>query len=168
MGMGGWGTWSYIMLAVPFLIFVAYDLLAKNLGKDIRIFGAVSFVVIALVTYLMVDFAHFSYRAYVIHIGMMFGTLMAANVWMRIWPGQKKVLAAVKEGSAPDAAVVALVGQRSRHNTYMSVPLLWAMIDAHTTATVAVNGWYYLMGVVAIGWLVVSLMYDKAGKVKGV
>lgn len=168
MGMGGWGTWSYIMLAVTFLIFPAYDMLAKNLGKDIKIFGAVSFVVIALVTYLMVDFAHFSYRAYVIHIGMMFGTLMAANVWMRIWPGQKKVLAAVKEGSAPDAAVVALVGQRSRHNTYMSVPLVWAMIDAHTTATVAVNGWYYLMGVVAIGWLVVSLMYDKAGKVKGV
>lgn len=168
MGMGGWGTWSYVMLAVTFLMFPVYDMLAKSLGKDIRVFGAVGFVIVALVTYLMVDFAHFSYRAYVIHVGMMFGTIMAANVWMRIWPSQKKIISATKEGTAPDAAVVALAGQRSRHNTYMSVPLLWAMMSVHTTTTVAVNGWYYLMGVVAIGWLVVSLTYDKAGKVKGV
>jgi uncharacterized membrane protein len=166
-----WNTGSYVMLAVVFLMFLVYDILAKSLGKDIRVFGAVGFVIIAVVVYLMVEWAQFSYRAYVIHVGAMFGTIMAANVWMRIWPSQKKIIAATKEGTAPDAALVALAGQRSRHNTYMSVPLLWTMVNAHTT--IAASGmfglphWVNLLVVVAIGWLVVSLMYDKAAKVKG-
>jgi uncharacterized membrane protein len=166
-----WNTGSYVMLAVVFLMFLVYDILAKSLGKDIRVFGAVGFVIIAVVVYLMVEWAQFSYRAYVIHVGAMFGTIMAANVWMRIWPSQKKIIAATKEGTAPDAALVALAGQRSRHNTYMSVPLLWTMVNAHTT--IAASGmfglphWVNLLVVVAISWLVVSLMYDKAAKVKG-
>jgi uncharacterized membrane protein len=163
----GWSSGSYVMIAVTFLLFPIYDALAKSLGKDIRVFGAVSFVLVAVIIYLMVAFGQFSYRAYVIHTGMMFGTLMAANVWMRIWPSQKKIIQATKDGTAPDAALVALAGQRSRHNTYMSVPLLWTMINAHTTSTVATNGWYYLLVVVAVGWIVVSLLYDKSGKVKG-
>jgi uncharacterized membrane protein len=166
-----WNTGSYVMLAVVFLMFGLYDILAKNLGKDIRVFGAIGFVIIAVVVYLMVEWAQFSYRAYVVHLGTMFGTIMAANVWMRIWPSQKQIIAATKEGTAPDAALVALAGQRSRHNTYMSVPLLWTMVNAHTT--IAASGmfglphWVNLLVVVAIGWVVVSLMYNKAANVKG-
>lgn len=166
-----WDTGSYVMLAVVFLMFGLYDVLAKSFGKDIRVFGAIGFVIIAVVVYLMVEWAQFSYRAYVIHLGAMFGTIMAANVWMRIWPSQKKIIAATKEGTAPDAALVALAGQRSRHNTYLSVPLVWTMVNAHTA--IAASGmfglphWVNLLVVVAIGWIVVSLMYDKAAKVKG-
>jgi uncharacterized membrane protein len=167
-----WNTGSYVMLAVVFLMFGLYDALAKSgLGKDIKVFGAVGFVSIAVVIYLMVEWAQFSYRAYVIHTGAMFGTIMAANVWMRIWPSQKKILAAIKEGAAPDAALVALAGQRSRHNTYLSVPLLWTMINSHTT--IAATGmfglphWVNLLVVLLVGWLVVSLVYDKSVKVKG-
>ncbi|HEY4612021.1 MAG TPA: urate hydroxylase PuuD [Bacteroidota bacterium] len=166
-----WSTGSYVMLAVAFLAFGVYDMLAKSLGKDIRVFGAVGFVLIAVIVYLMADWAQFSYRAYNIHVGAMFGTIMAANVWMRIWPSQKKIIAAVKEGTAPDAALVALAGQRSRHNTYLSVPLVWTMVNSHTT--IAASGmfglpaWANLLVVVALGWLLVSLMYDKAAKVKG-
>ena len=57
---------------------------------------------------------------------------MAFNVWFRIWPAQQKIIRAVKDGQAPDAALVALAGARSRHNTYMSVPLVWGMINQHT------------------------------------
>lgn len=171
-GEASWGIGSYVMLAVVFLMFGLYDVLAKSgMGKDIKVFGAVGFVLIAVVVYLMVEWAQFSYRAYVIHLGAMFGTIMAANVWMRIWPSQKKIIAATKEGTAPDAALVALAGQRSRHNTYLSVPLVWTMVNAHTA--IAASGmfglphWVNLLVVVAIGWIVVSLMYDKAAKVKG-
>ncbi|HLF19688.1 MAG TPA: urate hydroxylase PuuD [Bacteroidota bacterium] len=166
-GVEGWGVGSYVMVAITFLVFPGYDMLAKSFGKDIRVFGAIAFVLVAVMVYLMVTFGHFSYRAYVIHTGMMFGTLMAANVWMRIWPAQKKIIGAIKEGTAPDGTLAATAMQRSRHNTYMSVPLLWTMINYHTTTTVAVEGWYYLLVVTAIGWIVVSLMYDKSAKVKG-
>lgn len=162
----GWGTGAIVMLAVVFLSFGLYDQLAKSgLGKNLKVFGAVSFVLIAVVVYLMVSWGKFSFRAYNIHLGVLLGTIMAANVWMRIWPAQKKIIAAVKEGTAPDAGLVATAGSRSRHNTYMSVPLLWAMINAHTT--VAAGNWWYLLVVVLLGWLTVAWVYKKAGTLKG-
>ena len=166
-----WSIGAYVMLAVVFLPFGLYDMLAKTLGKDIRVFGAISFVLIGVIVYLMANWAEFSYRAFNIHTGALFGAIMTANVWMRIWPGQKKVLAAVQSGSAPDPAIVAQVGQRSRHNTYLAVPLFWMMVNSHTT--IAATGmfglpaWTNILVVVAVGWLLVSLMYDKAAKVKG-
>jgi uncharacterized membrane protein len=163
----GWDAGAIIMLAITFGAFALYDVLAKSaLAKNLRVFGAVGFVLIAVVTYLMINFGGYSYRAYVIHIGTMLGTIMAANVWMRIWPLQKKIITAVKEGTAPDPAVVALAGARSRHNTYMSVPLFWTMINMHTTVPAA-NSWLYLLASVLVGWLTVYYVFGKAGKIKG-
>jgi uncharacterized membrane protein len=100
---------------------------------------------------------------------------MAANVWMVIWPSQKKIIAAVKEGTAPDANLVALAGLRSRQNTYMSVPLIFTMISNHYPTvygnTQALLGIpmrdFYLAGVIAIGFFVTWLLYKKAAKVQG-
>ena len=162
-----WGAGSIIMLVVVFGAFILYDLLAKSsLGKNLKVFGIVGFVLIAVAIYLMINVGDFSYRAYVIHTGTMFGTIMAANVWMRIWPSQRKMIRAVKEGTALDATLVALAGVRSRHNVYLSVPLVWTMINAHT-AVPAAGSWIYLLAVVVVGWLVVSWIYSKAAKVKG-
>jgi len=163
----GWGTGAFVMLVVVFGGFALYNALAKSgLAKNQKVFAAVGFVLIAIVIYLMIDFGGFSYRAYVIHTGALFGTIMAANVWMIIWPAQKKVITAVKEGTAPDAALMAQAGMRSRHNTYLSVPLVWTMINAHTTVPGA-DSWFYLLAVILIGWLAVSMVYKKAAKVKG-
>jgi uncharacterized membrane protein len=166
-GAAGWGLPSYVMVGVVFLIFPVYDLLSKSaIGKDIRIFGVVSFVLIAAISYAMIHWAGFSYRAYCIHIGAMFGTIMVANVWMRIWPVQKKLIPSIKAGTPPDAALFGMGIQRSRHNTYLSVPLIWTMINAHTVVPGA-DSMFWLLGVIVAGWLAVSLLYDKAGKLKG-
>jgi len=130
-----WTVGSWIMVLVTLFMFFLYDPLAKSgLGKDIKVFGAIAFVIVGIVTYCMYKEGGFGYRGYQIHIGAMFGTIMIMNVWMRIWPAQKKIIAAVKEGQAPDAALVVQAGQRSRHNVYMSVPLVWTMINFHTTS----------------------------------
>ncbi len=166
-GDRGWDAGAIVMLVVTFGAFALYDVLAKSaLAKDLKVFGAVGFVLIAVITYLMINYGGYSYRAYVIHIGTMLGTIMAANVWMRIWPSQKKIITAVKEGTAADPAVVALAGARSRHNTYMSVPLFWTMINMHTTVPAA-NSPLYLLASVLVGWLTVYLVFGKAGKIKG-
>ncbi len=163
-----WGIGnSLLMLVLLLLAPLAYDALARSpLAKDMKIWAAVGFVIVGGLAYMMVNLGGFGYRAYVVHIGAMFGTIMAFNVWFRIWPSQKKVLAAVKAGTAPDAAVVSLVGARSRQNTYLSVPLVWAMINAHTTVPAA-DSPLYLMGVILIGWTGLMLIFKKAGKVKG-
>lgn len=162
------GIWeSLIVLAILVVLVYVYDFLAKSgLGKNIKVFAAVGFVLIAVLTYLMVEVAGFGYRAYVIHTGTLFGSIMAFNVWYRIWPVQKKVIPAIKEGTAPDPALVTLAVTRSRHNTYLSVPLVWAMINTHTTVPGA-SSWLYLLGAILLGWLSVFVVYKKAAKVKG-
>ena len=109
--------------------------------------------------------AGFGYRGYAIHLGAMFGTMMAFNVWFRIWPAQQKIITAIKEGNAPDADLAALAGLRSKHNTYMSVPLVWAMINQHTTFIA--GHWAYLLIVVVVGWHLVFQLYNRSKKVKG-
>jgi uncharacterized membrane protein len=104
----------------------------------------------------------------------MFGTIMAFNVWFRIWPSQKKIITAIKNSEAPDPAVVALAGSRSRHNTYLSLPLIWAMLDAHSTYFAGGNlgiqsswAWAIMLVVILLGWHIIWHCYKKAGKVKG-
>src|SRR5207249_10898342 len=131
---GGSTTLAVLMVLVTFLAAALYDVLAKSgWGKDIRLVGGVGWALAVLVIlgYLA---AGFGYRAYVIHTGAMFGTIMAFNVWMLIWPAQRKIITATKQGQARDPALVALSGTRSRHNMYLSVRVVWEMNTLHTSA----------------------------------
>lgn len=166
---------TFIMIAVTFLAFVLYDLLFKSaLGNNIKASSTVAFLLLAAVVFLYVKFAGFSYRGTLIHTGALFGTIMALNVWLRIWPSQQKIIRAVKDGTAPDAELVKLAALRSRHNTYMSVPLLWAMIGQHTTyfagGNLGIGGDYYWIAwlvIILVGWHIVFHLYKRAPKVPG-
>ena len=165
-GDGSWTPFGAVMVAVTFLAFAVYDPIAKmEFAKNNKQMAGVGFVlvVVAVLGYVM---AGFTYRGYVIHLGALFGTLMAANVWMRIWPAQQKIITAIRDGQAPDAALVAMAGQRSRHNTYMSVPLVWAMINQHTTVPFA-STYLWVIAMVGIGWGAVMWLYKKAPTIKG-
>jgi uncharacterized membrane protein len=171
---GTWGPGAFVMVAFVFVAPFVYDALHKSaLGKDPKTFGSICFVLVAAVAFLMALWGGFSYRAVNIHLGGMFGTIMAFNVWYRIWPSQQKIITAVKEGTPPDGAIVALAGARSRHNVYMSVPLLWAMINQHTVTVPTVFGipgryaFSFFLVIVVVAWHVVWHLYKKAPKVKG-
>ena len=163
--------WTHIMIAVTFLSVFLYDFLYKSpLAKNVRVITIIAFLLIAGVEYLMIHCGQFGYRAFNIHIGAMFGTMMAFNVWFRIWPAQQKIITAIKNGEAPNGSLVALAGLRSKHNTYMSVPLFWAMINEHTVVMSGklfnING-LVLLVIIAVGWHIVFQCYKKAGKVQG-
>src|SRR5262249_32081026 len=70
-------------------------------------------------------------RAAYIHVGAMFGTIMAANVWMRILPAQRKMIEAIKSGNKPDEKLAAQAKLRSKQNTFMAVPVVFLMISNH-------------------------------------
>jgi uncharacterized membrane protein len=166
---------SYVMIAVTFLAVFAYDALFKSsLASNIKAASTVAFVLLAIVVGGFVYFGNFSYRGTLIHTGALFGTIMAFNVWFHIWPAQQKIIRAIKEGAAPDASLVKVAGLRSRQNTYLSVPLLWAMINFHTTFYAGGNlnipsQWFWLawLAIILIGWHIVFQLYKKAGKVPG-
>ena len=172
---GNWGTSAFVMIAVTFLGVFLYDFIYKSgLASNVRLVTILSFVLVGVVVYLMKEWAGFSYRSFNIHLGALFGTNMAFNVWFRIWPAQQQIIAAIKNGEAPNGDLVALAGLRSKHNTYMSVPLMWTMINQHTTALAGGNfgitsstNWLVLMLVVALGWHIVFQLYKKSAKVEG-
>ena len=78
-----------------------------------------------------------------------------------------------KNGDAPDADLLALAGLRSKHNTYMSVPLVWTMHNQHhVTAPTALGipaefSWVLPMLIVIVGWHIVFQLYKKSATIKG-
>jgi uncharacterized membrane protein len=72
-----------------------------------------------------------SARAAYIHVGATMGTIMFANVWELILPTQRRMIAAIAEGKRLDPALEDQAMLRTRHNTYLSVPLLFVMLSNH-------------------------------------
>ncbi len=161
---------AIVMLMATILVAAGYDALAgSDLGKDLRTLAGIGLALTLVMMLLFRWVGGFGYRGITIHTGAMYGTIMAFNVWMRIWPAQRKIITATRDGVAPDAALVAMAGARSRHNTYLSVPLVWMMINFHTTAFALGPGATIvsLLGAIVIGWAAVYWLYTKAGQVKG-
>ena len=164
-GAANWSALAIIMVALTFLMPAAYDVFARGgIGKDNRLLGGVALATVAVMI-AAYQMAGFSYRGYTIHVGALFGTTMAMNVWMRIWPAQRRIITATRDGQAPNPADPALAGARSKHNTYMSVPLIWMMLNQHTIAFA--GSWIALIGAIAIGWGATYFLYQKAAKVPG-
>jgi uncharacterized membrane protein len=130
-----------------------YDLLVQSpIGKSERIFAGLSFVLVVGVAFGLSKLL--SGRAAYIHVGALFGTLMAANVWMRILPAQRRMVAALKAGGKPDPNLGARAKLRSKHNTYMVVPLIFLMISNHfPTATYGNQYNWAILGILVLaGW----------------
>jgi uncharacterized membrane protein len=161
---GNWGPISLVLVALVFVAPFIYDALYKTALKDPTTGFVAGVILAAVYLFLMAVLAHFSFRAYAIHLGAMFGTIMAFNVWFRIWPAQQKIIRATKDGQPPDAALVAMAGTRSKHNTYMSVPLIYMMMAQHAVFN---TSWITLSIVVLIGWGAVYWLYTKSKEVKG-
>ena len=77
----------------------------------------------------------FSARGAYMHVGAMLGTIMVANVWMIIIPGQGKLVEATRAGTALDPRLAFNAKQRSVHNNYMTLPVLFIMMSSHYPST---------------------------------
>jgi uncharacterized membrane protein len=126
----GVGAAIGVGLAVLIVGWVVYDLMMLSpLGKNERAFAVIAYLMIVAVAYGLSR--TFSGRAAYIHVGALFGTIMAANVWMRILPAQKKMIAAINAGQKPDDKLSGQAKLRSKQNTFMAVPLVFLMISNH-------------------------------------
>ena len=109
-------------------------------------------------------------RFHWILMGSLFGTIMWFNVWFVIWPRQKKILTAIRDGQAPEAAMVAMAGKASRLNTYLSYPMLAGMIVAsHSDKLGMTAGTNFItLVIVVVITFAISFMHLNriAGKIK--
>src|SRR2546425_7045342 len=95
----------------------------------------ISLALLAAITVLLCRLL--SGRAAFMHIGSLLGTIMVANVWMRILPAQREMLTATRGGRPADFTLGERAKQRSVHNSYMTFPLLFIMLSNHYPATYA-------------------------------
>ncbi len=97
----------------------------------------------------------FGPRAAFIHVGSIIGTIMVWNVFFVIIPGQRRMLAQIRAGETPNPRPGLLGKQRSVHNTYFTLPVLFIMISNHYPMTYSgPNGWLVLAGLSVAGVLV--------------
>lgn len=145
-----------VAIGVGVLVFgwFVYDLMVKSpLGKNEKLFAVLAYVLIVAITYGLTRVI--SGRATYIHIGALFGTIMAGNVWMRILPAQKKMIAAINEGGKPDEALAAQAKFRSKQNTFMAVPVVFLMLSGSHFGGSTTGGydWLHLALLVPAGWM---------------
>ena len=128
--------WTAIAIGVGTLLFgwIVYDAMCKSpLIKDQRIFAAVGVVLLTGVAYFLTQYLNA--RAAYIHVGALIGTCMAWNVYFTIIPGQKAMVRAAKLGLPLDASLGKKALQRSLHNNYFTLPVIFIMISNHFPST---------------------------------
>ena len=150
-----------IGLAVLVGGWIVYDVALRSpLGRSEALFAVLALLMITLLAWGLTHV--FSGRAAYIHVGAVFGTIMTANVWFRILPSQRKMIAAAAAGTTFDAALGAQAKLRSKHNTFMAVSVVFIMISNHFP--VATYGseynWEVLVALVLIGWAAAKIIRE--------
>ncbi|HEY6802205.1 MAG TPA: urate hydroxylase PuuD [Pyrinomonadaceae bacterium] len=143
-----------IGLGVLIVGWLVYDLLMLSpLGRNEIAFAVVAYLLIVGLAFGLTQV--FSARAAYIHMGATFGTIMVSNVWQRILPAQKKMIAALKEGKKPDERLAAQAKLRSKQNTFMAVPVVFLMISNHYPGVTYGDryNWIILSALVLVGWI---------------
>lgn len=152
-----------------FVGFAIYDTLFKSMAKQHSVAVIIAAAIALLFAWYMGEHLGFSKRAIYIHVAGLFGTCMAANVWMRIWPAQQRIITAIKNGEAPDGADAAMAGSRSKHNTYMSAALLLFMIGVGDEGAklMTYDALPTVGAVFILSFVIIKALYAKAAKVPG-
>ncbi|WP_180128180.1 urate hydroxylase PuuD [Rhodoferax sp. BLA1] len=133
-----WLPWQAITVAIFFLVifWLLYDLICRLFGQRKHgdaIVGALVLVLVCVASWLACHW--FAGRAAFLLVGAMMATTMSANVAHWIIPGQRKVVAAIKAGEPVDPIHGKRGKQRSVHNTYFTLPVLFAMLSGHYSFT---------------------------------
>lgn len=148
-------TITSVLIGIGSLVvsWVVYDQLCKSsLKQKPEVLGLLIFAFLAVLAFLLT--LVLSPRAAYIHVGAAIGTIMAANVFFVIIPSQKELVKALSEGRIPDPSFGENGLLRSRHNNYLTLPVLFIMISNHYPSTYGNQyNWLVLIAVSAVGVL---------------
>ena len=142
-----------------------YDLLCRSpLGRHDTVLGAIVFVLLVVLTWGLTRLL--GGRAAFIHAGACIGTIMAANVFFVIIPGQKRMVAAMRAGQAPDPRDGQRGKQRSVHNNYLTLPVLFTMVSNHYAATYSHPQSWAVLALISAAGVVIRHFFNLRHKGK--
>lgn len=141
-------------MAVIAVGWMAYHWLCESdIGKNETRMAVILFVGLSVLAFVLCQI--FSGRGAYMHFGAMLGTIMVGNVFFVIIPGQKDLVKAKEEGREPDPIHGIRGKQRSVHNTYFTLPVLFVMISNHYANTYGHKyNWLILIAITLIGALI--------------
>jgi uncharacterized membrane protein len=143
-------TFAAIALSIGSLVLVwgVYSLLCRaTLGQNATLLMVILYVFLIALSWGFHQI--FTGRAAFIHLGAVTATIMSANVFMVIIPNQKIVVADLKAGRTPDAKYGQIAKQRSTHNNYLTLPVIFLMLSNH----------YPLAFATEYSWIIASLVF---------
>ncbi|MGH1459963.1 MAG: urate hydroxylase PuuD [Paracoccaceae bacterium] len=142
--------WQAILISMASLAFgwLAYDRICKSrFGDDNTRLMVLLYVILVGMAYFYTSV--FSGRAALLHLGAFTATIMSANVFFIIMPNQRIVVADLKAGRTPDAKYGKIAKQRSTHNNYLTLPVIFLMLSNH----------YPLAFASEMNWLIAALVF---------
>ena len=143
-------VWQAVLISLASLTFgwLAYDTLCKSrFGDDNTRLMVLLYVILVVMAWGYTQV--FSGRAALLHLGAFTATIMSANVFMIIMPNQRIVVADLKAGRVPDPKYGRIAKQRSTHNNYLTLPVLFLMLSNH----------YPLAFATQYNWIIASLVF---------
>jgi uncharacterized membrane protein len=160
--------WVAIVISLASIGFgwVIYDLLCKSrLGESTYGLMGVLFVILIAMAW---GYTHlFTGRAAMLHMGAFTATIMAANVAMIIIPNQKIVVADLKAGRVPDAKYGKVAKQRSLHNNYLTLPVIFFMLSIHYPLAFATEWNWLIAGLIFLEGVVIRHFFNTRHARKG-
>src|SRR5437588_2574161 len=168
-----WGASSYLIdqnvlplspvaavtISIAFLAggWIIYDVLCRTLDQRENLLVVLVLVLVMAAAWAL--FHIFSARAAFIHVGAVIGTIMVANVFFHIIPGQKKLVADIRAGNEPDPRPGISGKQRSVHNTYFTLPVLFTMISNHYPMTYSHPQGWLVLGVIMLAGVLIRQFF---------
>ena len=140
-----------VLLSLGGILFgwVVYDGLCRSpLGRNDLVLALSGLIFLIVLSYIYTQI--FSHRGAFMQMGISIGTMMVANVAMVIIPGQKKVVKALKAGEEPNPIYGARGKQRSLHNNYLTLPVIFVMLGVHYPIIFATEYSWLILGLILI------------------
>ena len=151
---------SVLGLAAGWLI---YDGLCRSkIGRSDLQLALTGFVFLVALSYGFNQM--FSGRGAFMQMGALIGTMMVANVFLLIMPNQRKVVAALLRGDTPDPRLGAQAKQRSLHNNYLTLPVVFIMIGNHYPLAFATKYSWVILALVIIMGCVIRVYFNTMHK----
>ncbi len=142
--------WQAVLISLGSLAlgWIAYDLICKSrFGEDNTRLMVLLFLILVAMAWGYSQV--FSGRAALLHLGALTASIMTGNVFFTIMPNQRIVVADLRAGRVPDAKYGRIAKQRSTHNNYLTLPVIFLMLSNH----------YPLAFASQMNWLIAALIF---------
>ncbi len=142
--------WSAVGISLSVLAigWVGYNAICRSkIGENATLLMVLLYILLCVLAYVLDQI--FTGRAAFLHLGALTATIMSFNVLMVIIPNQRIVVADLKAGKTPDAKYGKIAKQRSTHNNYLTLPVIFFMLSNH----------YPLTHSTEFSWVIASLVF---------